>query len=94
VPDHDFLFALEVAAIAASARMVGDVCTTVLGHVGYGAPAIAELTRELSAALARSAANGAGRCDVRFVARDRTLQIVVSCAGRAEWGATRPLPPS
>jgi hypothetical protein len=94
VPDHDFLFALDIADDADSGRMLGELCTAVLGHVGYAAPAIAELTRALSAALRQGGANGARRCDVRFVARAGELQIVLSCAGAAEWRATRPLPVS
>jgi hypothetical protein len=94
VSDHDFIFALEIADAAASAPMVSDLCTTVLGHVGYGAPAILELTKALAEALAQGAANGAGRCDVRFLARDGALQIVVSCRGSVEWRTTRPLPVS
>jgi hypothetical protein len=90
LPDHEFLFALEMADDPDSSRMLGDVCAAVLGHVGYGAPAIAELNRELHDALTHG--NGAGRCDVRFVARDGELQIVVSRVGAAQWRTTRRLP--
>jgi len=92
VADHDFLFALEIADDADSGRMLGEICTAVLGHVGYPGPAAAELTRELSGAFAQNGANGARRCDIRFVAHDGQLQIVVSCAGAAEWRTSRPLP--
>ena len=94
MPDHDFLFAVEMSDDPDSSRMLGQVCTAVLGHVGYGAPAIAELTNALSRALTQDGAKGARRCDVRFVARGGELQIVVACAGAAEWRTTRPLPPS
>jgi hypothetical protein len=73
--------------------MLGELCTAVLGHVGYGEPAVAELTTALSAALSRGGAMGR-RCDVRFVAKNGELQIVVACAGAAEWRTTRPLPAS
>ena len=92
MPEHDFLFALEMSDAAASARMLGELCKAVLGHVGYGAPAIAELTGAMSGALTQGGAKGARRCDVRFVARGGELQIVVACAGAAEWRTTRPLP--
>ena len=74
--------------------MLGELCTAVLGHVGYGAPAIAELTRAVSGALPRDGATSGRRCDVRFVARGGELQIVVACPGAAEWRTTRPLPAS
>ena len=91
--DHDFLFALDISG-EADIRMLGEVCTAVLGHVGLGAPAIAELTSALSSAVAKNGANGARRCNVRFVAHGGQLQIVVSCPGAAEWRTTRPLPAS
>jgi hypothetical protein len=94
VPEHDFLFALEMSDGADSCRMLSELCTAVLGHVGYGAPAIAELTKALSGAVTEGGAKGARRCDVRFVARGGELQIVVACAGAAEWRTTRPLPAS
>jgi hypothetical protein len=92
VADHEFLFALEISDDADSGRMLGDLCTAVLGHVGYAAPAVAELTSALSGALAQGGAQGARRCGIRFVAHDGQLQIAVACAGSAEWRTSRPLP--
>jgi len=89
LPDHEFLFALDVADDPDSGLMLGELCAAVLGHVGYAAPAIAEVNRELHAAIR---GNGAGRCDVRFVAHHGELQIVVARAGAAEWRTTRRLP--
>jgi hypothetical protein len=94
VSAHEFLFALEISDDADSGRMVGELCSAVLGHVGYGAPAVAELTDALSDALSQGGAKGARRCDVRFVAHGGQLQITVSCAGAAEWHTARPLPSS
>ncbi len=91
--DHEFVFALELSDAARSAPMVGDLCTAVLGHVGYAAPAIAELTTEVAGAVA-GRGGGVHRCDVRFVAHGGQLQIVVASAGAAEWRTTRPLPGS
>jgi hypothetical protein len=90
LPDHEFLFALEMAGDPDSGRMLGELCAAVLGHVGYAAPAIAEVNRQLHDAITRS--DGGGRCDVRFVAHDGELQIVVACVGAAEWRTSRPLP--
>ena len=92
MPDHDFVFALETADDAASSRMLGDLCSAVLDHVGYAAPAVAEMTAALSAALSQDGTKGARRCDVRFVVRRGQLQIVVACSGAVEWHTTRPLP--
>jgi len=74
--------------------MLSELCRAVLGHVGYGAPAIKELTQALSGALPQDGAKSGRRCDVRFVARGGELQIVVACTGAAEWRTTRPLPAS
>jgi hypothetical protein len=98
VSDQDFFFALEMSDEPEFGRMLGDVVTAVLGHVGYAAPAIEELTTVLRGVLADGAASGRRRCDVRFQARASRpgqageLQIVVARAGSAEWRTTRPLP--
>jgi hypothetical protein len=90
LPDHEFLFALEMAGDPDSSRMLDDVCAAVLGHVGYPPPAIAEVNRQLHDAITKS--DGGGRCDVRFVAHHGELQIVVARVGAAEWRTTRRLP--
>jgi hypothetical protein len=88
--DHEFLFALEMADDPDSSRMLDELCAAVLGHVGYAPPAIAEVNRDLRAAITQG--NGAGRCDVRFVAHSGELQIIVVRVGAAEWRTTRRLP--
>jgi len=90
LPDHEFLFALEMADDPDTSRMLGELCAAVLGHVGYAAPAIAEVNRELHEAIGRG--RPAARCDVRFVVHDGELQIVVARVGAAEWRTTRRLP--
>ena len=94
MPDHDFVFALDMADDADSGRMLGELCTAVLGHVGYAAPAIAELTRELCSAVATGGGNGRRRFDIRFVAQSGSLQIIVARPGAAHWRTSRPLPVS
>src|SRR5262249_44017761 len=94
VPDHDFLFALEMSGDPDSGRMLGDLGAAGLGHVGYSAPAIAELTSAMSGSLTRGGARAGRRGDDGFLARAGEWQIVVACAGAAEWGTTRPLPAS
>ncbi len=90
--DHDFFFALEMSDESELGRMLGELVTAVLGHVGYAAPAIEELTTTVRGVLADGAAGRRQRCDVRFQARDGELQIVVARAGSAEWRTTRPCP--
>jgi len=74
--------------------MLNELCTAVLGHVGYSATAVAELTRAVAGALPHDGAATGRRCDVRFVAHGGELQIVVACPGAAEWRTTQPLPAS
>jgi hypothetical protein len=90
--DHDFMFALEMADDPDGSRMLGALCTAVLGHVGYPAPTIAEITGELHEAITTRGANGSHRCGIRFVAAAGSLQIVVVLTGAPEWRTTRPLP--
>jgi len=90
--DHEFVFALEMSSDPEGDRMIGQLVATVLGHVGFAPPAIAELTDALRGALANGAPPGQRRCDVRFVAQAGELQIVVARAGATEWRTTRLLP--
>jgi hypothetical protein len=93
VPDQDFLFALDMSADQ-SLDMLADLARSVLRHVGYPAAAIDALNGELRAALTGRASNGQRRCEVRFVAQDGQLEIVVVEAGRPDWRTSRPLPVS
>ena len=92
--DHDFVFALEISDDAETGGMLKEVCTAVLGHVGYPASDVAELTASLAAVVSPAAGGGAHRCGVRFGARGGELQIVVTRAGRPDWRTTRPIPVS
>jgi hypothetical protein len=92
VSDHDFFFALDMSDEPDLGRMLGELVSAVLGHVGYAAPAIEELTTILRGVVADGAASGRRRCGVRFQARSGELQIVVARAGSAEWRTTRPCP--
>jgi hypothetical protein len=92
VPVHDFLFALELSDEAWFDAMVAELAGTVLGHVGFTAPAIDELTNGLRGALSAGAGRGQKQCDVRFRAHSGELKIVVSFQGLSEWHTTRALP--
>ena len=94
--DQDFFFALEMSDEPEFIRLLGELVTAVLGHVGYAPAAIEELTTTLHGVLADG--GGLRRCDVRFQARaprpgqGGELQIVVARDGSAEWRTTRPFP--
>jgi hypothetical protein len=92
VSDHDFFFALGMSDEPEFDRMLDELARAVLGHVGYAAPLVDELTTTLRAALAQRAARGQRQCDVRFLARGGELQIIVACAGSPEWRSTHPIP--
>ena len=92
MPDQEFFFALDVADEPEFGRMIGELLTVVLGHAGYTAPTIAELSAVLRAVLSEGAANGQRRCDVRFQAEAGELHIVVARPGAPDWRTTRPLP--
>jgi len=94
VPEQEFLFALDMSGEPPFERMLVDLTRTVLGHVGCASPAIDALTGQLGAALAERAANGRGRCEVRFRARAGELEIVVAGAGAPDWRTTCPMPAS
>jgi hypothetical protein len=92
VAAHEFLFALEVSDDAGFGGVLADLTRSVLTSVGFGAPAIAELTATVAAQLADGAARGQRRCDLRFLAHAGDLQIIVACDGGTPWRMTRPLP--
>jgi hypothetical protein len=94
VPDQEFLFALDMSGEPPFDRMLADLTRCVLGHIGYHSSAIDALTGQLGAALTERAANGRGRCEVRFLARAGELEIVVAASGRPDWRTTWPLPVS
>lgn len=90
---HEFVFALELSDEPYFDRMLAEVASAVLVHVGYQGAAIERLRAELRAALKTGAAAGHARCDVRFLAHSGQLHISIAYPGRDEWRATRPLPP-
>jgi hypothetical protein len=92
VPDHEFLFALELSDEPHFEAMLQDLTSAVLSHVGYAPPAVEELGAVMRKALAAGQVSGRTRCDVRFRARSGELQISVAYEGGAEWRTTRPLP--
>ena len=92
MPDHDFVFALDLSDEPHFDTMLGDLAGSVLKYVGYHPAAVEELRDALKGALSAGVSNGQSRCDVRFRAHSGELVITVAYAGRAEWRTTRPLP--
>ncbi len=92
MPDHDFLFALDLSDEPHFDRMLQELAAVVLRFVGFDAPVVDGMTRDVRAALTAGAAEGHGRCDVRFRAGDGTLRISVAFAGGRTWTTERALP--
>jgi hypothetical protein len=92
VPDHEFLFALDVSDEAHFDRMLSELTGSVLTYVGYPPAAVEEIRGALHGALKAGLSNGHQRCDVRFRAQSGELLITVAYAGGAEWRTARALP--
>ncbi|MBZ5557513.1 MAG: hypothetical protein LAO77_09610 [Acidobacteriia bacterium] len=92
MPDHEFLFALELSDETPFDDLLKDLIQAVLAHVSFAPSAVDELSGALRTVLAKGAADGKRRCDVRFQARDGQLEIAIGFAGAAAWRTSRPLP--
>ena len=92
MPDHDFLFALELSEATPFDDLLKDLILAVLAHVSLAPDAATELSGSLRTVLATGAADGRRRCDVRFQARGGQLEIAIGFAGAPPWRTTRPLP--
>lgn len=92
MPDHDFLFALDLSDEPHFDAMVAELAGAVLAFVGYPPTAVEELRRELRGALKAGRSNGQKQCDVRFRAVSGELRMTVTYAGSGEWRTTRALP--
>jgi hypothetical protein len=88
VPAHEFAFTLTLTGHAHNSEMVTGVVRSVLSHAGYTGDALERIVKQVSAACAEG--GGALPCDVRFLAGDGALEIVVSQAGH-DWRTTCPL---
>ena len=92
MPDHDFLFALDLSDEAHFDRMLQDLARVVLRYVGFDAPSADAVTGEVRSALAAGAADGNSRCDVRFQAGGGALRISVTFGAGRRWELARTLP--
>lgn len=92
MPDHEFVFALDLSDEPPFDTMLGELAGSVLKYVGYQPAAVEELRSALKGALSAGLSNGYKRCDVRFRAHSGELVITVAYAGHGEWRTARPLP--
>jgi hypothetical protein len=92
VPDQRFFFALKLSDHSRFDAMLGDVAECVLKQLGYTTPVVADFLVTLREALAQGGAPGSLECDVRFLAEDGQLHMVVSSEGGREWRVSRALP--
>jgi hypothetical protein len=87
VAAYEFYFAIELSGPAASADLLRELASRVLGQAGCSgddAPAVVEAVEQ---AAARIAAAGESQCGVRFRADSDRIEIVMSSAGRLLWRA-------
>jgi hypothetical protein len=82
---HDFFFALEFSSQGAPASLVEDLASNVFKHCGCSAMHVEGLSDALERAVERDGSDGQRRCDVQFVARNGTLEILVSSNGGRVW---------
>ena len=92
MPDHDFLFDVDVSDEGPLDDMLDDLATRILGRVGYGTGVVEDIVRSVRAEVARCVSDGPPQCRVQFRARAGELQIVVTGSDGREWRNRRPLP--
>jgi hypothetical protein len=87
VAAYEFYFAIELSGPAASADMLRELASRVLGQAGCSGDDVPAVVEAVGQAVARIAAAGEPRCGVRFHADSDQIEIVVSSAGRLLWRA-------
>ena len=92
MPEHPFLFEVDLQDEAGFDDLVMALGTIVLGHFGYEPKAATETLAALCAELVRGSAAGVRRCQIQFLTAGAEMQIVVCCAGDPEWRTSRALP--
>lgn len=89
--EQKFLFTLNLTDPASRDVMLGELATTVLGHVGFQESALAAILGHMRGAIDAAIDAGCRDCTVQFQVEHGELQIVIAHDGR-EWRTTRPLP--
>jgi hypothetical protein len=85
VPSSEFFFAVELSSQGASSKLLTELASCVLGHVGSSAEAMPDLVRALQQAVATGDGVGERRCDVQFRAQGGKLEVLVSSNGGRIW---------
>src|SRR5262249_21340449 len=84
----DFTFTLHLAEDVRFDQMLRELTDKVLRHAGFSDKLIVEIADELEAGVAAGRTHGVG-CDVEFLVRDRTLEVVVLQGGRSIFRTSR-----
>lgn len=92
MPDHDFVFALDLSDEPHFDTMLRDLAAVVLRYTGYDPAAADAMIAEVRGVLAAGVAAGRSRCRVQFAAAAGTLRISVAFAGDPTWETARALP--
>ena len=87
----EFFFALEFSSQGVSARLLTELASQVLLHVGSSPEAVPDLAQALQEAVAQDAATSERRCDVQFHVHGGHLDILVSSNGGRVWQTSRPI---
>jgi hypothetical protein len=85
----EFLFALKLAGRDQFDHVLAEVAATVFRHVGCGPAVVADLLKELDAAVLPGD-EGVG-LDVQFRARGGACEVIVFVREREIWRASRPI---
>jgi hypothetical protein len=88
---HEFVFALELSDEARFDAMLTELAKAVFAATGCSGDALAVFRDRLREALP-AAANGHGRCDVRFHADGEKLHVAIHSPGQPERRTTFKLP--
>jgi len=91
VSTPDFLFSMRLTGREQVGSILADVTAHVFEHVGCAPDAVAELVRDLRAAVMPDADRGE-HVDVQFRARVGSCEVSVSVADHEIWRTVRRVP--
>jgi hypothetical protein len=92
LPAASHTFALEFSSQGAPVPLLEALVGQVFNHVGCAEGPVRELSAALAKAASGSTFGGAGRCDIRLLTRNHTLEILVSANGGRVWQGSCPIP--
>jgi hypothetical protein len=91
VSTPDFLFSMRFAGRDQVGPVLSDVAANVFQNAGCAPDAVAEVVRDLSAAVIPGAESGE-HVDVQFRARAGSCEVVVRVDDREIWRTSRRIP--